>query len=74
MEWKNHYAVDTVFQFVASFTDRSIGLQASCNLARVRVQYTNIVNSVSVDHRGVRWVERELSELWSEIEELKLVV
>lgn len=48
-----HFAVDTIFPTVASSTDRSIGFEADCDLTRLEVQYTDILNRVLVDQRSV---------------------
>lgn len=74
LEVKDHLAVDTFFRFVALSTDRSIEFEGSCDLTPLSVQYVNSVNKMLVDQREVQWVERELSKLWSEIEEFKRVV
>lgn len=56
---------------MTSFNDGSIGFEANRELARVRVQYTDIVNMVLVDHREVHWVESELFRLRFESEEFE---
>lgn len=56
-----------------SFTDRDIALEMNCDLTRLNVQYTDTVSKVLLDHTKMRWVQRELSKLWSDIEEVTRV-
>lgn len=67
------YAVDMVFPFVASLTDRSMGFEANGDLTQMIVQCTDIVTEILVHHREARWVEIALPRLRSETEGLKLV-
>lgn len=54
--------------------DRSIVLKETFDWARMIVHYTDIVNKGKVNHRGVGWIESELSKLSSETKEVKRVV
>lgn len=74
LESKNHYAADMVFLPVALCTHRRIGLEASYDVHQMSVQYIDSMNKELVDHRKVRLVKRQLSELQSETEEFKRVV
>lgn len=71
---KDHYAVSTVFPCVASFTVRAKGLEASCDLTQLNVQYIDFVDRTPVDDREVQWVGEDLLELRSKIEELRCAV
>lgn len=55
-----------------SFIDRSIGLEATGDLTRMNVQYTDSVDTVLEDHGKVQRVEEELSMLRSQKEELSV--
>lgn len=71
--WENFYSIDVIFPFVASFTEKSIGLVASFDLNRLSVHCTGKCNSVLVHHRKVRMVERAVLKLHSRSEEFKPV-
>lgn len=62
-----------VYLSVTSFSDRSVGLEARCDLVRMVVQYIDIGNEVIVNHVEVGWVERKLVKLRYGAEELNRV-
>lgn len=73
LEEKNHYAVDMVFPFVASYIDRSIGLETTCDLIGMNGQYTDSVNRVLADHWEMQWVLKKLPRHLSEIKGFKRI-
>lgn len=62
-----HYTAGTVLPFMALLTERSIGFETSCDLVRLNVCYTDILNSMLADQDEVPSEERELSRLRSGI-------
>lgn len=74
LEGTDHYAADKFFLFAASSIGRSIGSEAISDLTPMSVKFIDIVYKVPVDRREVRWVEKTLPKLLSEIEEFKRVV
>lgn len=59
--------------FFASFTIRSLGFEPQCELARMSLQNTDIIDKVLVDCRDVHGLEKKLSTLRSENEEFSSV-
>lgn len=74
MERKNSYAADRVLPFVASFINGSLGFVERCNLTRINLFYTEMINTLLFDHNGVSWTAGELASLQSEISRFKTVV
>lgn len=52
------------FPFVASFPGGSLGFEARCELNRINLHHTDIINKVTVYSRDFRWPEREFLYLW----------
>lgn len=71
MEKRNHFAVDTVFQFVAAFIYSSLGFVKRCDLTRIILLCTEVESKVLFDQRGGACVGSEVVRLRSEIWKLK---
>lgn len=56
LERNTSYAADEVSPFVASFTDRGVGLEAHSNKTGISVQFIGTVDEVLVDHIEMQWV------------------
>lgn len=62
-----------VFPFIASFVGKNFGFEGRCELTRINVQYSHIVNKVPVEQNYESRGDAELMMLRFETEELKRV-
>lgn len=54
LERKDHYAIDILFLLATSFTDKSVGFEASLDPNRTNVQYLDILSKVVVNQREMQ--------------------
>lgn len=67
MAGTNYYAVSMVFPVVTAFIDRNLGFVERTGLTRMGVLFTETIQKVLFNHRGVAGMECELKRLRSEI-------
>lgn len=73
MEGRNSYAVDTVFRFVASITDRSPGFVERFHSTGMNAFYAEMIEEMLFDHNGRGSTAGELTSLRSGISKFKTI-